>query len=119
LARRCAGVGAIALAALLGVALGCQSARTHDAGQALTEEEALDLAVSLANEECMRQFFHSPFLASDYPIVFRDERWWWGRLDVGGRGGFSSEVSFDAHGRDRRVRVFLSTDQIEPQRQNE
>lgn len=32
-------------------------------------------------------------------------------LDLAGPAGLSASVSFDAHGEDRRVEVFLSTDQ--------
>jgi hypothetical protein len=96
------------------ILLGCGV--THrDAGSAvLSEKQALQLAVNLANAECADRFGEAPFEASNYPISFRNGRWFWGILDVYGVHGFSALVSFDARGDDRKTVVFFSYDQVEP-----
>jgi hypothetical protein len=90
---------------VLAFGLGCQSGQ-----QKLTESEALELAVKLANRECYKIYSVAPFDASSYALIFRQGRWCWGTLDLAAVGGLSAQVSFDAHGRDPVVEVFLSTD---------
>lgn len=82
----------------------------------LTRDEALRLAVTLANDECKARYSVSPFTETSYPIEFRDGRWHWGALDVAGTDGYSGEVSFDATGGARKVEVYFSTDRISPRR---
>jgi hypothetical protein len=77
------------------------------------------LAVALANAECKAKFATEPFDITSYPIGFIDGRWQWGRLDPAGYDGFSARVSFDTEGQNRRVEVFLSTDEVTPLRSNE
>jgi murein DD-endopeptidase MepM/ murein hydrolase activator NlpD len=81
-------------------------------GQALTESEALTMAVKLANEECEAKYSSSPFSLSSYAIEFKDRRWHWGSMDAAGKKGFSAVVSFGPRGEDQTVEVFLSTDRI-------
>ncbi len=95
---------------LLLFALGCLGSRQGGRSESLSETQALELAVALANEECKARFSAEPFDASSYRIKFVDGRWQWGKLDPGGLHGFSARVSFDGNGRGRRVEVFLSTD---------
>ena len=95
---------------LLLFALGCLGARQGGHSESLSETQALELAVALANEECKARFSAEPFDASSYRIKFVDGRWQWGKLDPAGPGGFSAIVSFDVSGRRRIVEVFLSTD---------
>ncbi len=92
--------------------LGCRAARHPDHERPLSKDEAVELAVAIANEECMKNFSAAPFDASSYPIELRDGRWRWGALDPAGLGGFSAIVSFDANGNNRSVEVFLSTDEV-------
>jgi hypothetical protein len=94
--------------------LGCGSTRRDVRSGGLSEVEALELAVALANAECMDRFGEAPFEASSYTILFRDGRWFWGSLDLHGIHGFSAMVSFDARGDDREAIVFFSYDQVEP-----
>lgn len=101
--------------ALLAMALvlGCAGNPPADRAPVLTESQALDLAVQLANQECQARFRAAPFAASSYPIRYAKGRWWWGGLDLAGPGGMSASVSFDATGGDRRVEAYLSTDQLQ------
>jgi hypothetical protein len=93
---------------ILGV--GCHSAQKQISGRELSESEALELAVRLANQECDKIYSVTPFEPSSYFIIFRQGRWHWGTLDLAGEGGLSAQVSFDARGRDPVVEVFLSVD---------
>jgi hypothetical protein len=103
-------LGALSLIAL--TLMGCAgSHRGH--GDALGEQEALALAVSLANDACQTRYHRAPFEAGTYSIDFADGRWRWGRLDPAGPRGYSATVSFDAQGGDRQVEVYLSTDHMQ------
>jgi hypothetical protein len=104
---------ALALAAIL--FWGCAATARHHPVR-LTEQDALTLAVSLANQECRTQYDAAPFGAGTYPVRFSDGRWHWGQIDPGGPGGFSGTVSFDAYGEDRRVQVRFHTDEATPRR---
>jgi hypothetical protein len=97
-------------------ALGCQSGARESTGQKLSESQALNLAVELANKECDSNYASKPFALSSYSIEFKDGRWRWGSLDLEGESGFSAVVSFGPRGEDQRVEVFLSTDRIIPSR---
>ncbi len=90
--------------------VGCQAARKPDRDQMLSRDAALEFAVALANEECMKRFSAEPFDEASYRIEFKNGRWQWGVLDPAGPGGFSAVVSFDVNGNSRIVEVFLSTD---------
>ncbi len=92
----------------------CQAVpkRTHI--QPISKGEALALAVTLANGECLEKFSEAPFNISSYPIELKNKRWHWGRIDLAGINGYSAIVSFDVRGKDRRVEVFLSTDALTP-----
>ena len=98
----------VALAVVLLLA-SCSSTRKNGA-QPLDQSDALALAVKVANDECMRLFSESPFVGSEYPVRFHEDRWTWGHLDIAGPAGFSAVVSFDARGNNRAVEVFFSTD---------
>jgi hypothetical protein len=103
------------LAALTLVALvlaGCSQA-LRGPGDLLGEQEALALAVSLANDACETRYHRSPFGADTYAIMFEEGRWTWGRLDPAGPGGYSATVSFDSRGGERDVEVYFSSDFIE------
>lgn len=76
---------------------------------ALSEADALALAVSLANEECFNRYSKRPFNEESYKIKFEEGRWLWGRLDISGEGGFSAAVSFDSNGKNKAVEVYFST----------
>ena len=105
-------IRATRLFVILGVLLvsGCQEARRSDRDQLLSRNAALELAVTLANDECMRKFSTEPFDETSYGIELKNGRWQWGVLDPAGPGGFSAIVSFDVSGRNRIVEIFLSTD---------
>ena len=93
--------------------VGCSGTSKGQAGS-ISESQALDLAVAIANKECMSRFARAPFDRSSYPIEFKDGRWWWGRLDLAGEMGFSASVSFDARGKDPGVEVYFSADRLQP-----
>ena len=100
------------LLVMMVLALGCGGTQDRHATSPLSQAEALDLAVLLANEECSSKFSMAPFDGSSSPIAFKDGRWYWGGLDPAGHAGLSASVSFDIHGNDRRVEVYLSTDRL-------
>ena len=78
----------------------------------LSSAEAAELAAKLANDECDRLYERRPFAPSQYPVDLVDERFAWGRLDPGGEGGFSAEVSFDPNGGAPKVKCYWSTDSM-------
>jgi hypothetical protein len=92
--------------------LGCGGTHDGHANSSISESQALQIAVAAANEECMSRFSIAPFDSSSSSIEFRNGRWFWGGLDVAADAGLSASVSFDAQGNDRRVEVYLSTDQV-------
>jgi hypothetical protein len=103
---RCARISAsLAFVALVTSPLACRPS-AH-----LSSDEAADLAAKLANDECERRYERRPFAPSEYPIAFVGDQFRWGRLDPGGEGGFSAEVSFGPTGRDHEVKCYWSTDQ--------
>ena len=93
----------------------CHSFSGRDGSGDLSREEALELAVELANERCRDDFGHEPFDASSYAIEFAGGRWRWGRLDPPGAGGFCARVSFDARGDLREVETCFNSDTMPPQ----
>jgi hypothetical protein len=101
------------------VFLGCGTIYRDSRNAELTEAQAVQLAVSLANAECTDKFGEAPFEASDFPVRFQDGRWLWGNLDIRGVHGFSALVSFDSRGEDRKTSVFFSHDRPEPVGQND
>lgn len=92
------------------IVLDCHGLRIDTSNGTLSKGDALHLAVELANAECMRQYSIAPFDSTSYVIEFREQRWYWGRVDVAGINGYSAKVSFDKKGRDRRIEIFFSTD---------
>lgn len=102
------------LLVLLILGLGCQAVQRGASRQTLSEPEALKLAASIANAECVDKFGEAPFDESSFSIDFREGHWHWGTLDLHGVYGFSTLVSFDARGDDRHVVVFFSFDALMP-----
>lgn len=94
--------------------LGCGGTQDGGTERPISESQALELAIEIANEECMSKFSTAPFDRSSSRIVFKDGRWLWGGLDLAGPAGLSASVSFDAYGANRHVEVFLSTDRLQP-----
>jgi len=90
--------------------IGCLETKQSINEQPLSKTEALTLAVSIANEECLNKFSLAPFDSAAFPIDSIDGRWQWGELDLKGSHGFSAVVSFDRFGLNSKVDVFLSTD---------
>jgi hypothetical protein len=111
---RSIGLSLAFLAIALWLVGGCQASRNRGEVEQLSQAEALQLAVALANEECSAKYSGTPFDESTYPIEFDGERWHWGGYDPAGLGGYSAEVSFDAAGNNREVQVYLSVDQVTP-----
>jgi hypothetical protein len=93
---------------------GCLGMSKQKPGPRLSQTQALRLAVSLANERCQARFDESPFDSTGYSIVFREDLWRWGGLDLAGICGFSAQVTFDAWGNNQNVEVFLSIDSAVP-----
>jgi len=88
----------------------CHASQKQSIEHKLSRSEALQLAVSVANQECKQQFSTSPFDTSSFDIRFNDGLWRWGDVDPHGVDGYSAIVSFDAWGDSRSVEVFLSVD---------
>ena len=95
------------------LALGCGGTQDHHAAPSLSQSQALELAIAIANEACMSKFSMAPFDNSSSTIEFKGGRWYWGGLDLAGHAGLSASVSFDEQGNDRRVDVYLSTDKLQ------
>lgn len=53
------------------VAAGCAGSHHKDSGS-LSESEALELALTLANGECTKKFSQAPFNESSSAVEFRD-----------------------------------------------
>ena len=92
------------------------SERTLGLNHSLSAIEAAELAARLANDECERLYQKRPFTPDQHAAVLKDGVYRWGRLDVGGRGGFSAVVTFRADGSQPHVEVYFSTDQRLPLR---
>jgi hypothetical protein len=103
---------------------GCSPAASRSAGPSpapaetrlLSPQEAAELAAKLANEQCEHDYRRRPFSADWYPAVLEDGVYHWGKMDVGGRGGFSAVVAFGRDGSKPHVEVFFSTDALTPPR---
>jgi hypothetical protein len=100
--------------ALILLVAGCTTARRGSANPRLSDEQALVLAVGLANQECEARFSRTPFDKATSNIRFANGRWSWGGLDLAGQEGLSAAVSFDEFGGDRVVEVYLSADGLTP-----
>jgi hypothetical protein len=104
-------------ACTLSVMVACQSSRDMGGRDVFSQEEALALAVQLANAACLEQYGTEPFDEDSYPVVFADGRWRWGDLDVHGEHGFSAIVTFGPRGEHPGVEIFLSIDTPTPSRE--
>ena len=108
----------LSISLLVLLCLGCSTIHECSKDDALSESEALVLAVSIANEKCSEEYDKAPFDETNYSVSFQDGRWVWGSLDIYGIYGFSAEVSFDAKGKNREVVVYFSSDQrLSPSRE--
>ena len=100
--------------------VGCVRSSNHSvaqssepsARQALSVQDAAVLAARLANEQADRQYRRRPFNPGQYPAAFEDGVYHWGRLDVGGVGGFSAVVTFHQDGSEPHVEVYFSIDAL-------
>jgi hypothetical protein len=93
---------------------GCLGMSKQKPGPPLSQTQALRLAVFMANERCQARFKLTPFDTSSYTIVFQDNLWRWGGLDLAGISGYSAQVMFDAWGKNQNVEVYLSIDSAIP-----
>jgi hypothetical protein len=80
--------------------------------RALSPEEAAALAAKLANKECEHRYKRQPFTAGQHKPILQDGFYRWGKLDVGGIGGFSAVVSFRQDGSEPHVEVYFSSDSL-------
>src|SRR5260221_8915225 len=100
--------------------VGCVRSTGHSAGEssepvsrgALSAEDAGMLAAQLANEQCERQYRRRPFTPGQHPAIFKDGLYHWGKLDVGGVGGFSAVVTFRQDGSEPHAEVYFSSDAL-------
>jgi hypothetical protein len=100
------------------IQLGCVRAPTRSDGRAsvssarqiLSAQDAAELAARLANHQCKRQFGRQPFSPRQHSAMLEDGLYHWGKLDVGGVGGFSAVVTFRADGAEPHVAVYFSSD---------
>ena len=81
-------------------------------GRHLSAGDAAVLAARLANEQCERQFRRRPFEPRQHAAIFNDGLYHWGKLDVGGTGGFSAVVTFRQDGSEPHVEVYFSSDAL-------
>ncbi len=79
--------------------------------RALSVQEAAVHAAQLANEQAERQFRRCPFNPAQYAAIFQDGAYHWGKLDVGGVGGFSTVVTFQ-DGSEPHTEVYFSSDSL-------
>ena len=84
--------------------------------QVLTAEDASVFAAQLANEQCERQYKRRPFRPEQYPAVLQDGVYHWGKLDIGGPGGFFALVTFYRAGTEPHVEIYFSSDVLEARR---
>ena len=84
--------------------------RSTEVKRVLSPTEAAELAARLANDECARLYHKRPFTPDQHEAVLKGGVYQWWHLDVGGRGGFSAKVSFNADGSRTQVEVYFSTD---------
>lgn len=112
--RRVTALLEICIILFLAVCAGCHSAGTSKLEKPLSQSQALELAVKLANEKSTAQYSVAPFELDSYRVLFSEGRWLWGGLDPAGINGYSANVTFDAFGMNRTVEVFWSTDQLTP-----
>ncbi len=89
-------------------------AQAKTTNQVLSSNDAAQLAAKLANDECERLYKRRPFTANLYPAVLQDAEYHWGRLDEGGPGGYSAQVTFAQDGSKPKVEVYFSTDRLDP-----
>jgi hypothetical protein len=78
----------------------------------LSAEDAAVLAAQLANEQCERQYRRRPFEPGQHSAIFQESLFHWGKLDVGGVGGFSAVVTFRQDGSEPHVEVYFSSDAL-------
>jgi hypothetical protein len=78
----------------------------------LSPEDAAVLAAKLANKECEHRYKREPFKAGQHKAILKDGFYHWGKLDVGGIGGFSAVVSFRQDGNEPHVEVYFSSDSL-------
>jgi Sec-independent protein translocase protein TatA len=72
--------------------------------------DAAELAARLANEQCKHQFGRHPFSPGQHSAILEHGLYHWGKLDVGGVGGFSAVVTFRTDGAKPHVEVYFSSD---------
>jgi hypothetical protein len=70
------------------------------------------LAAQLANDQCERKYRRRPFKPGQYPAVLQDGVYHWGKLDIGGPGGFSALVTFYRDGSEPHIEVYFSSDTV-------
>ena len=87
---------------------------TAKENKVLTSDDVAIMASSLANDECERIYGKRPFSAGIYSAELINTTWYWGRLDPSGVNGFSAEVSLGRDGTDPKVKIYFSTDTIQP-----
>jgi hypothetical protein len=80
--------------------------------QALTQEQAAELASKLANEKFQKAYRRSPFTPESYTAELTGSRWHWGKIDPVGINGCSAVVEFNEDGTDEKVKVALHTDTL-------
>ena len=74
--------------------------------------EAAQLAARLANEDCQKRYRRRPFTPDQYDVVLDGDHYRWGKMEVGGRNGFSALVTFRKDGTSPSVEVYFTTDML-------
>lgn len=87
---------------------------TAKENKVLASDDVAIMASSLANDECECIYGKRPFYASFYKAELRGDTWHWGCLDPAGVNGFSAEVSLGRDGTDSKVKIYFSTDTLQP-----
>ncbi|MBI4243286.1 MAG: hypothetical protein HY606_04270 [Planctomycetes bacterium] len=87
---------------------------TAKENKVLTSDDVAIMASGLANDECERIYGKRPFSAGIYSAELINTTWYWGRLDPSGVNGFSAEVSLERDGTGPKVKIYFSTDTLQP-----
>ena len=87
---------------------------TAKENKVLASDDVAIMASSLANNECERIYGKRPFSAGIYSAELINTTWHWGRLDPAGVNGLSAEVSLGRDGTDPKVKIYFSTDTLQP-----
>ena len=107
------------ICALLLALLGCTKLEpagkaTPGRTNALSRQQAAELAAKLANARCLETYggHIPPFQPNSYQITLVGSQWHWGKISSDSVGAFAAKVVFDKYGADPNVEVAMYTDGV-------